>query len=306
MWVKRKNARTIFKSVGYSVQPAIIFSLFITIYEFSSYVRDFTSTLEIYCNRIEPKLIDCQFTTIPKLEILPPSTQTYKGIKKVTYLMQKEEKEDTKGHYHTGNYIVFNQTSGENRVQFNDSDRAQWVANQIDQFLNSGQETIKFTKSANLANLIIKFVKSVVEFTVIFFILLILLPVLDAVHTFFRWFLLRHSRYTYINPLNYCYLYRLIEIDSNLRKVVDISIGIPFCTKTLNFSDIRAVTLIKKEWGGKSYTLCIRTNKNEEIYLWSVYTSKDENEETKKICNQAREISELAGSPLVKQLVYIG
>jgi len=72
------------------------------------------STLEISCNKkAEPKLVDCQISTIPLLGISPPTTETYTGIKRIEYLKETETTEDSDGDKYTFtlHYVIFYQTS---------------------------------------------------------------------------------------------------------------------------------------------------------------------------------------------------
>jgi hypothetical protein len=271
--IVRKNGQIIFKTqlplslllltvfeIGFTIPPLLMILSFIGSLN--------TNTLEIFCNKVEPKLVDCQFTTVPELGILPSSTKTYKGIKGVEYLKETETKKNSEGDSYTVTYyyVIFNQIPGKNKVQFDD--RAQWVVSQINQFLNSDQETLKQTSSREPIASYFQLYSVVLQFMFIHVGVFIVANVI---------------------------FYQSIDINNNLRQVVRTRI-IPFYRKTLSFSDIKRLALIEliDEDGDKSYKLEIHTNKNEKIDLWSVSKEEEAN-------RLAREICRLTGFRLIEQ-----
>jgi hypothetical protein len=268
--IVRKSGQIIFKT-----QPPVFIVLFMTFWgagfigvpllALGSLLKSL-DTLEVSCTKIEPKLADCQISKIPKLKNFPPSTETYKGIKGVRYLTETETKEDSEGDTYTVTYyyVIFNQIPGENKVQFDD--RAMWVVSQIDQFLKSDQETLKQTNSRDLSTIVLP-----VIFTAIF-------PLVG----FF--------------VVSATVFYQSIDINNNLRQVVNTRIGIPFYRKTLSFNNIKGLVFIERadEDGDRSYRLEIHTNKDKEIYLWSTSNQEEAN-------NLANEIWRLTGFRLIEQ-----
>jgi len=234
--IVRKNGQMIFKT-----QPLLFIILFMTLWGsgfigspllFLGNTIRTVNDLEVFCNKVEPKLVDCQFTTVPKLGIFPSSTKTYKGIKGVEYLKETETKEDSEGDSYTVTYyyVIFNQIPGENKVQFDD--RAQWVVSQINQFLNSDQETLKQTNSRDLSTIVLPVI------FIIFIAIFLLVGFFVVSATVF---------------------YQSIDINNNLRQLVNTRIGIPFYRKTLSFSDIKGLAFIESadEDGVRSYRLVI-------------------------------------------------
>jgi hypothetical protein len=268
--IVRKSGQIIFKT-----QPPVFIVLFMTFWgagfigvpllALGSLLKSL-DTLEVSCTKIEPKLADCQISKIPKLKNFPPSTETYKGIKGVRYLTETETKEDSEGDTYTVTYyyVIFRQVSGENKVKFDD--RAQWVVSQIDQFLKSDQETLKQTNSRDLSTIVLP---------VIFIAIFPLVGFFVVSATVF---------------------YQSIDINNNLRQLVNTRIGIPFYRKTLSFSDIKGLAFIESadEDGDRSYRLEIHTNKDKEIYLWSTSNQEEAN-------NLANEICRLTGFRLIEQ-----
>jgi|GEM_PF-5954613 len=264
--IVRKSGQIIFK-----IQPPVFIVLFMTVWG-AGFIGGpllilgslliSLDTLEVSCSKIEPKLADCQVSKIPQLKIFPPSTETYKGIKGVKYLT--ETKEDSEGDTYTVYYVIFKQLSGEKKVKFDD--RAQWVVSQIDQFLNSDQETLKQTNSRDLSTIVLPVIFTAIFPLVGFFVVSAMI------------------------------FYELIDINNNLRQVVNTRIGIPFYRKTLSFSDIKGLAFIESadEDGDRSYRLKIHTNKDKEIYLWSTSNQEEAN-------NLANEIWRLTGFRLIEQ-----
>jgi len=274
--IVRKNGQIIFKTqlplllllltvfeIGFTIPPLLMILSFIGSLN--------TNTLEIFCNKVEPKLVDCQFTTVPELGILPSSTKTYKGIKGVEYLKETETKKNSEGDSYTVTYyyVIFNQIPGKNKVQFDD--RAQWVVSQINQFLNSDQETLKQTSSrepiASYFQLYSGVLSGVLQFMFIHVGVFIVANVI---------------------------FYQSIDINNNLRQVVRTRI-IPFYRKTLSFSDIKGLALIESwDEGDKRYSIEIHTTKNEKIYLWSTYNENEAN-------NLVDEIRRITGFYVIEQ-----
>jgi hypothetical protein len=241
-----------------------------------------TNTLEISCNKkTESKLVDCEISTIPLLGIFPPTTETYTGIKRVEYLTETGTRENSDGNKYkfTLHYVIFYQTSEVKKVRFDY--RAQWVANQIDQFLNSSQKTLtvnqpKSIDIAEIANIILIILASI---------------------TFF--------------PLGLLFIavtlnYYSVDINGNLRQITNSGfiplhitnsgfIPLHIYRKTFSFSDIKGLALIESwDKGDKRYSIEIHTTKNEKIYLWSTYNENEAN-------NLVDEIRRITGFYVIEQ-----
>jgi len=270
--IVRKDSQIIFKSQSDLSLVIILVGIglmSLPIYMTSRFISS-TNTLEISCNKkTESKLVDCQISTIPLLGIFPPTTEIYTGIKRVEYLKETETREDSDGDKYkfTLHYVIFYQTSEVKKVRFDY--RTQWVANQIDQFLNSSQNTLTVNqpKSIDIAEIAKIILASIICFP--FGLLFIALT------------------------LNYY----SVDINGNLRQITKFGFIIPLYIyrKTFSFSDIKGLGLIESwDEGDKCYSIQIHTIKNEKIYLWSTYNENEAN-------NLVNEIRRITGFYVIEQ-----
>ena len=275
--IVRKDSQIIFKSQSdlsrlsrLSLVIIGIGLMSVPIYDTTSSLISSTNTLEISCNKkTESKLVDCQISTIPLLGIFPTTTEIYTGIKRVEYLTETGTREDSDGNKYkfTRHYVIFYQTSEVKKVRFDNL--AQWVANQIDQFLNSSQKTLTVNQSKSI---------DIAEIASIILVGIIassggLIPIVIV--------LFCHS----------------VDINGNLRQITNFYSFIPLYIyrKTFSFSDIKGLALIESwDEGDKRYSIQIHTIKNEKIYLWSTYNENEAN-------NLVNEIRRITGFYVIEQ-----
>jgi len=201
----------------------------------------------------------------------PPLQKSIQVLnKRVEYLKETETREDSNGDKYkfTLHYVIFYQTSEVKKVRFDY--RTQWVANQIDQFLNSSQKTLTVnqSKTIDIAEIARIILVSIICFSGgLIFIVVVL----------------------------YCHS---VDINGNLRQITNFYSFIPLYIyrKTFSFSDIKGLALIERldEDGIKNYKLEIHTIKNEEIYLWSTYNENEAN-------NLVNEIRRITGFYVIEQ-----
>jgi len=270
MDIIRKDGQIIFSSkTGLPLQGVLVFvaigimAMSAPIQMIGSFISSM-NTLEISCNKkAETQLVDCQISTIPLLGIFPATTETYKGIKKVEY--QVEHQEDSDGDIYTLYYVLFYQTSETKKIKFDE--RGSWVASQINEFINSSQETLRLQQSKSIepAQIALIIIVSIVSFP-------------------FGLVFLRVGLFHYS-----------VNINSNLRQIVITNFIIPLYTKTFSFSDIKGLGLIESwDEGDKRYSIEIHTTKNEKIYLWSTYNENEAN-------NLVNEIRRITGFYVIEQ-----
>ncbi|WP_414509215.1 hypothetical protein [Synechococcus sp. OH20] len=232
------------------------FSLFILIFVASAFLSFATlqaasvDSLEISCVKRGVRMADCQFTTIPKLRIFPPSNKIYSEITGAEHQTEVEEYVGDEGDKHyTYSYYLILFTSGRilDRVEVDSNNRAQWASEQINQFLGEGQGSLNVVHH-DLPS------KSMDAFSAaIIFSSISLIPL-------FMLFLI-------IN-------YESVDINGQLRKVIVTQINLLSNRKTfVDFEDVKSISLIEKvdSDGDKLYELKLQTRTAGEITLFTSY-----------------------------------
>ncbi len=143
--IVRKRSRLILRSQNDWLSLFILTLIASACLSFATLEAASVDSLEISCVRKRFRMADCQFTTIPKLSIFPPSNKSYSEIIGAEHQTEVEESIDDEGvKSYTYSYYLILFTGGRilDRVEVDSNNRAQWASEQINQFLDEGQGSL--------------------------------------------------------------------------------------------------------------------------------------------------------------------
>lgn len=197
-------------------------------------------------------MADCQFTTIPKLSIFPPSSKSYSEITGAEHQTEIEEYIDDEGDKsYSYRYYLILFTSGRilDRVEVDSNGRAQWASEQINQFLGEGQGSLDVVHHDYPSNSIGvgAFSEAIIFASTGLFFLFVAFLMIN---------------------------YESVDINNQLRKVIITQIDLLSNRKTfVDFEDVESISLIEEvdSDGDKFYKLKLQTRTAGEIPLFTSY-----------------------------------
>ncbi|MCS6959647.1 MAG: hypothetical protein RMK91_06310 [Pseudanabaenaceae cyanobacterium SKYGB_i_bin29] len=214
------------------------------------------------CQKIEPRLADCQLSMTPRLSIFPVSVQEYKGVKGAKYV--EETRRDSEGDEYKVYFVELQKVGGVEKLRMSYELAAQ-IPPRLDTFLKSQEETFTLTEERNFDPL---------------FLLSILFPGLFIVIG-----VSAVAAFLWVEKLS---------INSNFGQVSYLRIGIPLFRRIYSFNEIQSVRIdTVRDEDSTIYKVQILPCKGKPIEVDST-TDRDE------AIGLLREVGSMIGCPQIE------